>query len=125
MTQPIANPGEKIEVRPLQLEAEARQVEILAKTNNVEIVRLVIPATGGDVPTYAAQGEIILHCLEGRVLLTTRGDTHELKAGQLLYLLTDEQFSVQGLKNALLLMYVVTPKQGASVEVIGDLFHPQ
>ena len=46
----------------------------------MEIVQLVMPA-GANLPTYEAHGEIILHCLEGRVALTALGETYDVAPG--------------------------------------------
>ena len=51
----------------------------LAKTGDLELIRLVIPA-GKDIPIHKAPGEITVQCLEGRVAFTVDGMTQELTA---------------------------------------------
>jgi quercetin dioxygenase-like cupin family protein len=92
---------------------------LLVKTSNMQIVHLVIPV-GETIPTHAAQGEIILHCLEGQISFTALENTYELKAGQLFYFRVNEQISIQGIERASLLVTIITAKLGQSVELIGD-----
>ncbi len=54
------------------------------------------------------------------LLLSAIEKTHELKAGQLLYLRINEPFSIQGIEQASLLVKIIAPKLGQSVELIGD-----
>ena len=96
-----------------------RQKALLVKTVNVEIIHVVIPA-GETIPTHEAQGEIILHCLEGRVSLSALEKTLELKAGQLFYFCINEPFSIQGIEQDSLLVTMVTPKLGQSAKLIGN-----
>ena len=119
MDKPLVKPGETVDVRQLGAALGTRQKALLVKTVNVEIIHVVIPA-GETIPTHEAQGEIILHCLEGRVSLAALGKTHELKAGQLFYFRINEPFSIQGIEQASLLATVISPKLGQSVELIGD-----
>ena len=119
MTKPLLKPGETVDVRRLGAAIGTRQKALLVKTANVEIIHVVVPA-GKTIPTHEAQGEIILHCLEGRVFLFALEKTHELKAGQLFYFCINEPFSIQGIEQASLLVTIITPKLGQSVELIGN-----
>ena len=119
MTKPSVKPGKTVDVRRLGAGIATTQKTLLVKTVNVEIIHVVIPA-GETIPTHEAQGEIILHCLEGRVSVAALGKTHELKAGQLFYFCTNEPFSTQGIEQASLLVTIITPKLGQSVELIGN-----
>ena len=117
MSQPVAIPGQIVDLHLAKPSAENR-LTVLVKTPDVEIIQLSIPA-GSKIPTYEAEGEIILQCLEGRVALTVLGEFHELKAGQLLYLAQNEPFSMQGLERASVLTTIIARKQGPNVELIG------
>ena len=59
---------------------------------------------------HAKLGEIVVHCLEGRVAYTAFGKTHNLEAGKLLYLPTGEPHSVKGIDNASHLLTILLPK---------------
>jgi quercetin dioxygenase-like cupin family protein len=118
MTQPAAMPGQTAFVQPLTaIEEKSRQIA-LVKTPQVKVVQLIVPA-GRDVPTHQAQGELIVHCLEGRVSLFALGNTYDLTPGQLLHLSIDEPFSIRGIDNASVLMTLIAAKTGGSIELIG------
>lgn len=119
MDEPLVKPGETVDVRRVGAPLGTRQKALLVKTVNMEIIHVIIPA-GETVPTHEAQGEIILHCLEGRVSLAALGKTRELKAGQLSYFCINEPFSIQGIDHASLLVTIITPTLGQSVELIGN-----
>jgi quercetin dioxygenase-like cupin family protein len=118
MTKPLVKPGETVDVRGLGTGLGTRANTLLIKTVNVEIIHVVIPA-GETIPTHEAQGEIIFHCLEGRVSLSALGKTHELRAGRLFYFCINEPFSIHGIERASLLVTIIAPKLGQSVELIG------
>ena len=119
MTNPLVKPGETVDVRRLGAGIGTTQKTLLVKTVNVEIIHVVIPA-GETIPTHEAQGEIILHCLEGRVSLSALEKTHELKAGQLFYFGINEPFSIKAIERASLLLTIIAPKRGESVALIGN-----
>jgi len=119
MTKPLVKPGETVDVRRIAAAPGTTRKTLLVKTVDVEIIHVVIPA-GETIPTHEAQGEIILHCLEGRVSLSALGITHELKAGRLFYFCINEPFSIHGIEQASLLVTIITPKLGQSVELIGN-----
>lgn len=118
MIKSIASPGELVAIQPLAAAPETKQKTSLIKRKDMEIVQIVMPA-GANLPTYEAHGEIILHCLEGRISLTTLGETYDVRAGQLLYLLVQEPFSMRGIENASLLVTILRRPQDFNVELIG------
>ena len=65
----------------------------LAKTDDLELIRLVVPA-GKRLPTHRAPGEIVVQCLEGRVEFVAGATTTELAAGQMLYLIAGSLHSL-------------------------------
>lgn len=90
----------------------------IVRTGDVEIIQFIVPS-GAVLPTHEAQGEIVLHCLEGMVELTALGVARELASGNLLYLAINEPFSVRGIEDASLLAIIIVPKQGPAVELVG------
>jgi quercetin dioxygenase-like cupin family protein len=76
----------------------------------VEIARLVVPA-GKEIPLHKAKGEIVVHCLEGRVAYNVFGKTLTLEPGKLLYMPMGEPHSVKGIEDASLLLTIFQPKQ--------------
>jgi len=109
MAIPHAKPGEIVDVRPLGASLASAQSKTLVRAEQVEVIRMIIPA-GRDIEEHKAKGEIVLHCLEGRVAVTAFGKTHGLEAGKLLYLPTGEPHTVKGIENASLLVTILLPK---------------
>jgi quercetin dioxygenase-like cupin family protein len=110
MAIPHAKPCEVVDVRPLGSALASAQTKTLVRADQVEVILLVVPA-GKEIPEHKAKGEVIVHCLEGRVAFTASGKTQTLEAGHLLYLPTGEPHSVKGIENASLLVTVLLPKQ--------------
>lgn len=111
--------GNIVELRPLRTPMAAERLTTLLKTPQVEILQLLIPR-GSSIPAHEAVGEIVFHCLEGRVAIKALDNGHELSAGQLFYLGEAAPFSIQGIEDASLLLTIIAPKQGANVELIGE-----
>lgn len=109
MAIPHAQPGEVINVRPLGTAAAGAKTTALVKTESLEVIRLVVPQ-GKEIPTHSTRGEITVQCLEGRVGFTTGGVTHELGAGQLLYLRAEQPHAVLGIEDASLLVTITFPR---------------
>jgi quercetin dioxygenase-like cupin family protein len=109
MAIPHARPGEVVDVRPLGSALMSAQTKTLVRAEQVEVIRLVVPA-GKEIEEHKAKGEIIVQCLEGRVAFTAFGKTQNLDAGKLLYLPTGEPHTVKGIANASLLLTILLPK---------------
>jgi nucleotide-binding universal stress UspA family protein/quercetin dioxygenase-like cupin family protein len=105
----LAQPGEVVDVRPLGVALASAKTRTLARAEGLEVVRLVVPA-GGAIPEQKAKGALVVTCLEGRVALTARGKAQGLQAGELLYLLPGDPYSVQGVEGASLLLTAFLPK---------------
>ena len=103
-----AKPGEVIQL-PLGTGLCSSKTMTLAKTADLELIRLVLPA-GKEIPTHKAPGQIIVQCLEGRVAFTAEGKTEELTAGQLLYLSAGEPHAVKGIDDSSLLVTLLLGK---------------
>jgi quercetin dioxygenase-like cupin family protein len=106
MAIPHAQPGEVIDVRPFGSGLAAAKTTTLLKTDKVEIIRLVM-AAGKALAEHKARGEITVQCLEGKLAFTALGRTHELTAGQLLYLPAGEPHAVQCLEDASFLLTIL------------------
>jgi quercetin dioxygenase-like cupin family protein len=109
MTIPHAKPGEVVDVRPLGPALASAQTATLLRAEQVEVRRLVVPA-GKEIPEHQARGEIVVHCLEGKVAYTAFGKEHVLEAGTLFYLPTGEPHSVKGIEDASLLLTILRPR---------------
>ncbi len=106
MAIPHAAPGEVVSVRPLGSALTRTKTATLIKTKALEVIRLVIPA-GKDVPAHRVAGEITVQCLEGRIAFTAGGGTHDLAAGDLLYLSGGETHSLHGIEDASVLVTIL------------------
>ena len=71
MAIPHAKPGEVVDVRPLGSALASAQMQTLVRAEQVEVIRLVVPA-GKEIEQHKAKGEIVVHCLEGRVVYSGR-----------------------------------------------------
>lgn len=105
-----AQPGEVVDVRPLGAALADKSTETLIKTKTLEVIRLVMPA-GKEIATHKAKGEITVQCLEGKIAFTACGQTHELTAGQMLYLVTGEPHSLRGIEAGSLLLTILLASQ--------------
>lgn len=81
----------------------------LAKSADLELIRLVLPA-GKVIPVHKAPGEITVQCLEGRVAFTATGQTQNLAAGQLLYLNAGEPHALKAIEDSSLLVTLLLAK---------------
>src|SRR5262249_40631914 len=109
MAVPHAKPGEVVDVRPLGSALASSQTTALVRAEQVEVIRLVVPA-GKEISEHKAKGEKVVQCLEGRVNFTALGRTRTLEAGRLLYLPTGEPHSVKGIASASLLLTILLPR---------------
>lgn len=119
MYQPIGKPGQVLDLRRIEPGEQASQKRFLVRTADMEIIQFIIPADEG-IPTYEALGELVVVCLEGRIVLSVQETERELSSGQLLYLSTNEPFSIRGVEDASLLVTIITAKRGQPIESIGD-----
>lgn len=117
MIQHVTMHGRPASVRRLMASDTSDKIT-LVKTPQVEVIQLIVPA-GRDVPTHKAHGELVVHCLEGRVSFLALENTYDLIPGQLLYLSIDEPFSIRAVENASVLMTLIAAKTGGTVELIG------
>ncbi|WP_339731600.1 cupin domain-containing protein [uncultured Gimesia sp.] len=106
MTQSYIKAGELIDVSPLGSELESTKTATLVKTDDLEIIRLILKA-GKSLPNHTAPGILTVHCLEGRVQFKCLNQTHELTAGKLIHLPDAEPHAVECLESAALLLTIV------------------
>jgi nucleotide-binding universal stress UspA family protein/quercetin dioxygenase-like cupin family protein len=109
MSEATAKPGDPVDVRPLGTSLVTAQTRTLVRTSSVEVVRLIVRA-GQEISQHTNKGEIIVHCLEGRVALTALGKTQELEAGKLVDLPPGEPHAFKGIEDASLLLTILVPR---------------
>jgi nucleotide-binding universal stress UspA family protein/quercetin dioxygenase-like cupin family protein len=106
----VVGSGVPIDVRPLGPALAAAHTRTLLRTPALSIVyRLVRP--GEEISEHVTKGEVIVHCLEGRVAITALGKTRDLEDGNLLHLPAGEPHSFRGIENAALLLTILAPSR--------------
>lgn len=103
MSLPHPHPGEPIDIRPLGDKLIESASVALARTDDFEVMRLVLPK-GKSLPEHHVPGEITLQCLEGTVEVQAQDKTIPLQAGKLIYLLGNTPYALYALENASVLM---------------------
>jgi quercetin dioxygenase-like cupin family protein len=106
MAIPHAAPGQAIDVAPLGTRLSSEQTTALFKSADLEVIRLVLPA-GKSLPPHKVAGEITIQCVEGAIDITAGGQSHVLRAGQLLYLSGNVMHGVTALEDASALVTIV------------------
>jgi quercetin dioxygenase-like cupin family protein len=96
-----AEPGEVVDI----LADKQDKTAAIFKTQQLEVIRMVLPE-GKKLPSHRVPGEIVVHCVEGRVAFTARGRTQELRSGQILHLMAGDEHSVEALDHACLLVTI-------------------
>jgi quercetin dioxygenase-like cupin family protein len=109
MAIPHAAAGQAIDVRPLGPRLAGERTVALFKSQDLEVMRLVLQA-GKALPPHKVAGEITVQCIEGAVDVTADGQSHVLRAGQLLYLAGDVLHGVTALEDSSALVTVVVRK---------------
>jgi quercetin dioxygenase-like cupin family protein len=109
MSIPHAQSGEVISLI-LGSALSDSKTRTLAKTEDLELIRLILPA-GKEIPSHKAPGEITVQCLEGRVAFTAGGKTQELTPGKLLYLAAGEPHAVKAIEDSSLLVTLLLSKR--------------
>lgn len=106
MAIPHAKSGEVVDVRPLG-EALAKSItQTIVKTDDLEVIRIVLPA-GNELPPHQVPGEITVQCLEGKVEFRTGELNRELTAGTMLYLASGQEHALRASEDASLLVTIL------------------
>ncbi len=94
-----AEPGEVIDIRPLGSRLAQAVTTTLAKSDQLEIIQLILPA-GKKIAPHKVGSPITVQCLEGRVEFQVFGQWQTLEAGQMLFLNRGEIHSVKSLEDS-------------------------
>lgn len=101
-----AGPGEVVDLRPLGLKLKTTKTAAIVKSDHFEAVRLIVMA-GNEIPPHKVAGDIMLHCLEGRVSLGLAESAIVLKAGEWIYLEGSEMHSLKGIEDSSVLLTIL------------------
>lgn len=106
MAIPHAASGEVIDIRPLAAGLRDAVTTTLVKTDQLEVIRLVLPA-GKEIAEHRAPGEITVQGLEGTVEFQAHGQTRTLQAGQMLHLASREPHAVKAVEDSSILVTIL------------------
>lgn len=106
MAQPHAKTGKIVDLRPLGTQLRAARTTALIKEKHFEAIRLIVHE-GVEIPPHAVAGNIMLHCLEGQVILGLSSGDNILKEGDWIYLDGGEPHSVKGIVDSSLLLTIL------------------
>lgn len=101
-----AQPGHPVDVSPLGARLAQEKSHALFKSDQLEVIRLVLQA-GKSLPPHKVAGEITIQCLEGRIEVGADAARHVLGAGQLVYLGAGAVHDVLALQDASALVTIV------------------
>jgi quercetin dioxygenase-like cupin family protein len=101
--------GESINVLPFGTQLPNEKTVALFKSEDLEVVRLVLLA-GKSLPPHKVPGEITIQCIEGKIDVTAEGKSHVLSAGQLLFLSGDLVHGVVAIENSTALLTIALRK---------------
>lgn len=94
-----ALPGQAFKVLPLADRLGEHQTSAIFKSQDLEVIRLVLPA-GGSLRPHKVPGEVTIHCLEGCFDIALEASTVRLEAGELLLLARNALHGVQAVVDA-------------------------
>jgi quercetin dioxygenase-like cupin family protein len=101
-----AKAGEIVDLQPLGDALKTARTTAIVKSATFEAVRLIVHA-GREIAAHQVPGAIMLHCLEGRVLLGLADSTLELSVGQWIYLDGGATHSLKGVEDSSLLLTIL------------------
>lgn len=101
-----ATSGEVVDVRPLGNAIGTAITHTIVKTNDLEVIRIVLLA-GNDLPPHEVPGDITVQCLEGKVTFGVGNLVRELTAGKFLYVEGGVKHSLLAREDSTLLVTIV------------------
>lgn len=101
-----AKPGEIVDLRPLGGKLKHAKTAAIIKSEHFEAVRLIVLA-GTEIPPHKVPGNIMLHCLEGRISLGLTDSSITLSSGEWVYLTGGEVHSLKGIEDSSLLLTIL------------------
>jgi quercetin dioxygenase-like cupin family protein len=109
MAIPHALPGKVVDIAALGERLTQERTIALFKSDNLEVMRLVLRA-GKALPPHKVAGENTIECVEGALSVSGDGVDRVLRAGQLLYLRGNVVHGVRALEDASALVTVALIK---------------
>ncbi|MCS3731698.1 cupin [Bradyrhizobium betae] len=101
-----AKPGEIVDLRPLGGKLRDAKTAAIIKSERFEAVRLIVLA-GTKIAPHKVPGNVMLHCLEGRISLGLPDSAVVLSAGEWVYLTGGVIHSLDGIEDSSLLLTIL------------------
>ena len=98
--------GEVVDVRPLDTAIATSITHTIVKTNDLEVIRVVLLADN-ELPPHEVPGDITVQCLEGKVAFSVGDLVRELTAGDFLYVEGGGKHSLRAWEDSSLLVTIV------------------
>lgn len=105
MAIPHVQAGQVIDIAPLGAELSRQRTSALFKSEDLEVMRLVLPR-GAGLPPHKVPGEVTIHAIEGRLRVTIDGTERELRGGQMVWLRREAVHALVALEDASALVTV-------------------
>lgn len=103
-----AYPGRPIDLRPEGASLAMATTFPLVKEEAFEAIRIVL-RKDHEMAGHQVEGPITIYCLDGQIAFTSRGQTHDLRAGHWLFLLGNEPHSLRAIEDSSILLTVLFP----------------
>lgn len=113
MALPHAQPLDVINVGPLGPNLRDAVSTSLIKTENLQLLHMVLPAHR-DQPEHHVEQECTIHCLEGDVEVVTPGGTRRLRAGNLVVLPARQKHSLRARTDCAVLVTLLLDRGDAA-----------
>ncbi len=104
--------GEVVNLKTWANDLKVEKSKVIKKTTGIELARLVIDA-GVDMhhaDYCSVKGAVVIHCIEGEIMLKTPHATKSIEKGQLVYLNGDTEHALVGVKKSVVLLTIVLPQ---------------
>jgi quercetin dioxygenase-like cupin family protein len=96
------------------------RTSVLRQYGNLRIVRLVL-VKGRAIADHFAAGDASLICLEGKLAVTLKGLTHELRPGLLICFAAGESHAIKALEDSSALLTIATQeKSGYEIDIVQE-----
>jgi quercetin dioxygenase-like cupin family protein len=118
-----AYPGMPVDLRPEGASLSTAKTFPLVKETMFEAIRMVL-RKDREMSGHQVEGPITIYCLDGQIAFTARGQTHELKAGQWLFLLGDEPHSLHAIEDSSFLLTILFPRPNKERQAEETLSEP-
>jgi quercetin dioxygenase-like cupin family protein len=101
--------GEVVDIETWANDLKVEKSKVITKTTGVELARLVLDA-GADMhhtDYCSVKGTVVIHCIEGEIMLKTPDATRSIEKGQLVFLNGDTEHAIVGVKKSVVLLTIV------------------